>query len=249
MTPKVAAIVLAAGKGTRFAGGKPSRKHKVLYDVAGQPLIAHTLKILDKLAPAEIVLVVGHKAQDVIETVGKGYKFAFQRKRLGTGHAAKIGLTEISAHVSNIMILNGDDCAFYKSETLEKVLTKHLTEKNTITFITLEPKDPSGLGRVIREKSEIVKIIEEKAATEAEKKIREINDGVYIFQRSWLEKNLPKIQKSKAGEYYLVDLIEMAVKSREKVKAFKLADPSEWYGVNTPEDLAKADLLMKRRVK
>lgn len=245
---KFAAIVLAAGKGTRLAGGEPSPKPKVLCEIAGRPLIAYTLGLLKKTGLEEIIIVVGHKASEVKNVVGKGYKFAVQRRRLGTGHAAAVGLSEVSSKPREVLVINGDDSAFYKLETIQKVLNKHVGKGNTITFVSLELENPSGLGRVVRDGERVLGIVEEKDASEKQKKIKEINDGVYCFRRDWLENNLPKIKKSGSGEYYLVDLIGLAISQGEKVGVFKLDDPSEWRGVNTPEELELADSLMKGRL-
>jgi len=248
MSEKFAAIVLAAGKGTRLAGGEPSPKPKVLYELAGRPMITYTLDRLRKLGLAEIVVVVGYQAAEVKKVAGGGYKFAYQAKQLGTGHAVSVGLGEVQPVINNILVVNGDDSAFYKSETIQKILKKHIGKGNTITFVSLELADPTGLGRVIRRAQKVVGIVEEEAASSAQKKIKEINDGVYVFRRGWLEANLPKIKKSPAGEYYLVDLIGLAVGQKEPVGVFKLADTSEWQGVNTPEELAAADRLMRERL-
>ena len=242
------AIVLAAGEGTRLAGGLPSPKPKVLYKIAGRPLVLYALDLLKKLGLEEIIIVVGHKASEVKRTVGQGYKFAIQRERLGTGHAAAVGLKKVSVDARNVLVINGDDSAFYKLDTIQKVLNKHVGKGNTITFVTLELENPSGLGRVVRKGEKVVGVVEEKIASSKEKKIKEINDGVYCFRRSWLEENLPKIKKSPVGEYYIVDLIGLAVSQGEKVGVFKLEDPSEWRGVNMPEELELADLLMKERL-
>ena len=243
-----AAIVLAGGKGTRLSGGLPSPKPKVLYEIAARPLIAYTLDLLKKLSLEEIIVVVGYKASEVKKVVGQGYKFAIQRERLGTGHAAAVGLTKVSYNIRDVVVINGDDSAFYKPDTIQKVLNKHVGKGNTITFVILELEDPSGLGRVIRDGEKVIGIVEDKIASEEEKRIKEINDGVYCFRRSWLEENLPKIKKSPVGEYYLVDLISLAVSQGEKVGVFKLDDPSEWLGVNTPEELKRADSLMRERL-
>ena len=242
-------VVLAAGKGTRLSGGSPSPKPKVLYEIGGKPIILHTLEKLRRIGFGEIVIVVGHKAEDVKNAVGKGFIFAHQEKRLGTGHAARVGLSYVSKEAENIMVLNGDDSAFYKLGTIKKVVEQHLSQKNAITFVTLAPVDPTGLGRILRRSGKVVGIVEEKAATEQQKRIREVNDGLYLFKRDWLEKYLPTIKRSIVGEYYLVDLIALAVNQGEKVEAYKLSDPTEWKGVNTPEELSAADILMKQRTK
>jgi bifunctional UDP-N-acetylglucosamine pyrophosphorylase/glucosamine-1-phosphate N-acetyltransferase len=125
---------------------------------------------------------------------------------------------------------------------------KHIGKANTITFVSLKLENPFGLGRVIRENGEVVDIIEEKDADSTQKAIKEINDGIYIINRSWLELNLPALKKSKVGEYYLVDLVKAAVSQGKKVGTFKLEDTSEWCGVNTPEELDEADRLMRKRI-
>jgi bifunctional N-acetylglucosamine-1-phosphate-uridyltransferase/glucosamine-1-phosphate-acetyltransferase GlmU-like protein len=248
MIGNFAAIVLAAGKGTRLAEGHPSPIPKVLYEIAGRPIVSYTLELLKKVGFEEIVIVVGYKAGDVKRVVGSGFKFAIQDKRLGTGHAAKIGLANVSPGKKEILIINGDDSAFYKVSTLQKILNKHVGRGDTITFVILRLENPTGLGRAIRRNGEVVDIIEEKDATSAQKKIKEINDGVYVFNRGWLEQNLPNIKKSKMGEYYLVDLIRAAVAQGKKVGTFVLEDSGEWRGVNTPEELKIADKLMRERI-
>ncbi|HEX7456029.1 MAG TPA: sugar phosphate nucleotidyltransferase [Candidatus Nanoarchaeia archaeon] len=249
MMKKFAAVVLAAGKGTRLAAGRPSPMPKVLYEIAGRPLISYTLDVLKKVGLDEIVIVVGHKAEDVKQAVGSGFKFAVQDKRLGTGHAARIGFTQVSERKKEILVINGDDSAFYKLETLQKIINKHVGRGDTVTFVTLKLENPTGLGRVIRKNGKVVDIVEEKDATSTQKKIKEINDGVYVFNRSWLEKNLPLICRSRVGEYYIVDLIRAAVAQGKKVGAFILEDSSEWRGVNTPQELARADRLMREKQK
>jgi bifunctional UDP-N-acetylglucosamine pyrophosphorylase/glucosamine-1-phosphate N-acetyltransferase len=212
-------------------------------------MITYTLGLLRKLDLAETVVVVGYQAAEVKKVVGAGYKFAVQTKQLGTGHAVATGLSKVSPKIKNILVINGDDSAFYKPETIQKVLRKHIGKGSTVTFVSLQLADPTSLGRVIRHGKKVIGIIEEKAASSAQKKIKEVNDGVYVFRRAWLAENLPKIKKSPVGEYYIVDLIGLAVQQEEPIAVFKLADTSEWKGVNTPEELAAADKLMRERLK
>ena len=246
---KLAAIVLAAGKGTRLAGGRPSAKPKVLYEIGGKPIITYTIDLLKAIGLGEIVIVVGHKAEEVKRVLGGDYKYALQKQRLGTGHAALVGLGLVSERSNNILILNGDDSAFYKPESIRKAINKHVGVGNTLTFVTVEVKDPTGLGRIIRNKDGlVVDIVQEKVANKLQKKIKEINAGCYIVKRGWLQKSLKQLKKSPVGEYYLVDLIKKAVFEGRKVQAYKLNDPDEWFGVNTPEELKRADLLVKDRL-
>ena len=148
------------------------------------------------------------------------------------------------------MVLYGDDTAFYTPKTIKGVLDLHKKENAIITFITLVKEDPKGLGRILRDnKGNVIGIIEEKKANDEERKIKEVNDGLYVFNKNWLNINLPKIHKSSVtGEVYLVELIKMAIDSGKKVIAKKLPDSSEWQGVITPEELAKAEEKMRLKL-
>jgi len=246
MIGSIEAIIIAAGKGTRLAGGNPSPLPKVLYEIGGKPIISYTLELLKKVGLNKIIIVVGHQSELVKKAVGKDYKFAFQPQQLGTGHAVKTGLSEVSPQTQHVLVINGDDSAFYRPETIQKVVGRHLEEQNTLTFVTIEVEYPSGLGRVIRKDGKLVRIVEENEASEEEKKIKEVNDGVYIFNRAWLEKNISKIKKSPSGEYYLVDLIGLAAESGERIEAVKLPNSSEWRGINTTDELKLADQLKRK---
>src|SRR5579872_5714616 len=143
MKNNFAVIILASGKGTRM-GGNIS---KVLYEIAGKTIIERTLETLKKLNPTQIVMVVGYKKDDVIKTVGKSVDYAQDDKQTGTGDATRLGLAKVKKEIENVMVIDGDDSAFYKPQTIKEVLDQHIKEGNVITFVTQQPEDPTGLGR------------------------------------------------------------------------------------------------------
>ena len=232
-----AAIVLAAGRGKRLKADIP----KVLYEVAGRPMVAYTLQNLRRALIANIILVTGFQADLVVQRMGGAARIAYQPELLGTADAARCGLEKVPTNIETVLVLNGDDSLFYKPETISEVIKMHQEEEAVITFISLEVENPEGLGRVIRDlEGNLVAIVEEKVANEKQRKIREINDGLYVFNRGWLEANLGKVKKSPVGEYYLVDLVQLAIQQGKKVCVYKLKDVEEWYGINTPDQFEEA---------
>lgn len=173
--------------------------------------------------------------------------FAEQKRALGTGQAAATGLKKVPEDIKTLVVLNGDDSAFYKSETIKNIIKTHIQKKAVITFVSLIKEDPKGLGRVIRDrKGNLKAVVEEKEATARQKEIKEVNDGLYVFNRIWLSRNLARIKKSKAGEYYIVDLVEIALRQGRNVEVYKLKDVNQWQGVNTQKELEEADRKMKQ---
>jgi len=196
-----------------------------------------------------VIVVLGHKVQEVIKTLSKSYTYAIQKKRLGTGDAVRVALKVLPSDTETVLVVNGDDSAFYRSETLGEFIEFHIENQNDLSLLYTRRKDPTGFGRVKKLGDNIIKIVEEKEATQEEKKIKEINTGTYCFNLEFLKKNLKKLSKSKTtGEYYLTDLVDIAAHSC-KVRGMKLKDPSEWFGINTPEQLKQANLLMQKNVK
>jgi UDP-N-acetylmuramoyl-L-alanyl-D-glutamate--2,6-diaminopimelate ligase len=244
----VSAIVLAAGKGTRMKSGLP----KVLHKICGRPMITYSLQHLRDAGVGEIIVVVSFKKNLVIRQIQGAVKIAIQKDpKGGTADAAYSGLQHVSKEAKYVMVLYGDDTAFYSSETINKVLENHKNEGATLSFVSLIKDDPHGLGRIVRDKKGNLKgIVEEKDATEEERKIKEINDGLYVFDRKWLERNLPKVEKSPiSGEYYIVELIKIAIDQGKKTIAYTLPNSIEWQGINTPEELALAERKMEEKLK
>lgn len=245
---KISAIILAAGKGTRMKSATP----KILHEICGRPMISYSLQNLRRSKVGEIISVVSYRKNLVTKWIGGAAKIAVQKNpKGGTADATAAGLKLVSKDVDHVMVLYGDDTAFYEPSTIEKLLNEHIKGRSTLSFITLTKSDPHGLGRIIRDgKGNLLGIVEEKDASDAERKINEVNDGMYIFNKNWLQKNLPKVKKSEVtGELYIVELIKMAIDAKEKVTAFKLPSDAEWQGINTPEQLEKAKQKMEEKLR
>ncbi len=250
MKGKLGVILLAAGKGTRLNEGRPSQKPKVLFELAGKPMIAYSVANFLALNPAQMVVVVGFKAAMVKAFLGPAFTYAFQREQLGTAHAVQCGLKKIKPEITTVLIANGDDSAFYTLPTLRKFIAYHQKAGNVLTFLTVQLTNPFGLGRVVRDnRGRVLQIVEEKEANSAQKRINEVNVGCYLAEVSWLKESLKKVAKSPSGEYYLVDVVEIGVKEDHPVGTFLLPNRGEWQGVNTPEELALADKMMRRRLR
>lgn len=239
---KIGAIILAAGKGSRM---KSKYINKVAMHLADKPMILHTVELLEKLNIKKIVVVVGFAKESVMKVLKGKVEFAEQRKRLGTAHAVKSALTKFTSNVENILVLNGDDSAFYSEEIIEKLVKKHLNDNADFTFLTIEKDNPYGLGRVVRNGDDRVKaIIEEKDATDEQRKITEVNPACYIFKHAFLKKYLSKVEKSPVtGEYYLTSLIRIGIANGEKIETLK-GGKLIWRGVNTKDELSEAQLLI-----
>lgn len=240
------AIILAAGKGSRMRSNYP----KVLNKICGRPMITYTLENLRGSGIGEIIAVVSFKKNLVIKVIEGAVKFAFQvNPKGGTADAAKIGYSQVSDNVKTLIVINGDDSAFYTPETIKKIIEIHRERERKLTFVSLIKDNPTGLGRVIRgENGLITKIVEEKDATEEERKTKEVNDGLYVFDRKWFDGNIQKVKKGPQGEYYLVDLIKLAIDQGDKMATYTLPNDLEWQGINTPEELEKAKQKMEERL-
>jgi bifunctional UDP-N-acetylglucosamine pyrophosphorylase/glucosamine-1-phosphate N-acetyltransferase len=243
MNSTIAAIILAAGKGTRM---KSKKVNKVVLHLAQKPMIVHTVELLESLDIKNIFVVVGFAKNSVIELLKKRVKFVEQKKRLGTAHATLLATKKLPKNIKNVLILNGDDSAFYSKKVISDLILKHIKEDNSFTFLTIKKDKPFGLGRVVRDRNnKIISIVEEKEATSSQKRIKEVNPACYFAKTEFLKNYLPKIQKSKlSGEYYLTDLIKLGVENKEKVDALFAGD-IVWRGVNTKEELKEANNLIK----
>lgn len=188
---KVGAVILAAGSGTRLNAGQPSEKPKVLHEILGKPMVSYTLDLLNNLNIEEVVMVVGHQAEMVMNTFKDQVKFAFQEERKGTAHAAKIGEEKLPSDVTHLLIIQGDDSAFYKKNTLESFLKE--AKEYKVGFTTVRLDDPGQYGRIIRnENEEVERIVEKESLTDDQKNINEVNAATYFVERSWFNDLYPQ---------------------------------------------------------
>ena len=242
-TKNISAIVLAAGKGTRMGSDKP----KVLHEIGGRPMIEYTIDKLNQLGVSEIILVVGHDAEDVKTCIGPKCHYAHQKNPEGTGDAVKVGLQEVNDVSDTVMILYGDDSAFYKVNTLKKFLASHMESGNVVSIITADKPQTERVGRIIRDKNGEFKITMEVWEYEAAGlNSDEVNCGVYLFDKKWLTDHLNRLDNNNdKKECRITEILNLAHSEGTKIGLFKLEDPSEWVGVNTPEELERANQLME----
>ncbi len=239
----LAVIIMAAGKGTRMKSDLP----KVLHLANGRPLVEYVLDAAYSLDPEKIIVIVGHQAELVKEAAAK-YRTntALQEPQLGTGHAVMQTETLLRDFIGEVLILSGD-APLVNAKTLLELIACHRSSHAAATVLTAELNDPTGYGRVIREldSDSVLKIVEQKDASEKELAVREINSGVYVFDMHTLFDALGQINTNNAQqEYYLTDVFGICFQSGKKVCAFKTDNPDEILGINTLEQLIEAERLL-----
>lgn len=239
-------VILAGGKGKRMLSKLP----KIMHSIIDRPMISYSLENLRNAGIKNIVPVLGFKKNYIIKQLSDNINYAIQPKQLGTANALLNAFPKIPENTKNLLAINGDDSAFYSSETIRKVIDMHKNDNAVLSFVSLIQNDPTGLGRVVRDtKGNLIGTVEEKNATEDQKKIKEVNDGLYIFNYKWLQKHIFDVKKNDAAkEYYLPDLIAISLKNNEKVSVYTLPDSSEWQGINNPEQLADAEKKMLKKL-
>ena len=242
---KVRVILLAAGKGVRMR----SRLPKLLHHLSGRPMILHSLESAERVTKEPPVIVVGHGAESIRETVGPRAEFVEQIEQLGTGHAL-LQTQRLLEDEADFVVVTNADLPLVTSDTLKKVLDKQKKNNGPFTILTLKQKEARGFGRVRRNISgEAIAIIEEAEASAQDLSIDELNVGVYCFRGDWLWPALKKIKPSpKKKEYYLTDLLEIAASEGEHIETTSLEDATEAIGINTREHLAEAEAVLRSRI-
>lgn len=240
----LAVLILAAGKGKRM--NNPDIP-KVMAELKGAPLIGHVLRNLHDTYPTEIIAIVGHHREIVIEYLQRNFNkvdTVIQYEQLGTGHAVMQAKDALADFNGNVLILSGD-VPLMKTNTLLEFIEQHKTKKADISVLTAFIPDATGYGRVIRDDSgNFTKIVEHKDATEEERSIREINSGIYCVDSVKLFESLAKVNNNNAqGEYYLTDIIALLHNSGNNVTATVCNDYREILGINTAEELVNAEAL------
>ncbi|MBN2385371.1 NTP transferase domain-containing protein [bacterium] len=235
-------LVLAAGKSTRMGGTLP----KVLQPLGRKKVIDYVLERVQAMPFARIGVVVGFQAERVREyLVGRNLIFIEQKEQLGTGHAVMVSEPVFSSGAGHLLVLSGD-VPLLTRHTLEALLTLHLSTDSPATMLSTHLVEPFGYGRIVRtELDRVNRIIEEKDTTIEEKKINEINAGIYVFRKTVLFEALHHLTNdNRAREYYLTDVIGVLVKHNFEPHIFCTEDFREVLGINTPEELKQVELCL-----
>lgn len=238
-------VILAAGMGTRMKSKMP----KVLHKVCGKPLSKWVIDASEAAGADKVCAVVGHKAETVKEVLGDVCKFALQAEQKGTGHAVMQAIDVIKNSKGEVVILNGDT-PLITAETINKAIEYHKNNGNQATVITAILDDATGYGRIVRDNDgSVLKIVEQKDASEEEKKINEVNSGMYVFDAQSLVYALDKITPNNAqGEYYLTDTLEILLSAGKKIGGYAISDNDEIRGINDRVQLNEAEKIMQKRI-
>lgn len=244
--PVLAAVILAAGQGTRMK----SSVTKVLHPVAGKPMIQYAVDTAAFAGVNRTVLVIGHQGDQVRAALGDRVVYAEQPVQRGTGDAVRSARTALEGTADHVLVFYGD-MPLLRPETLRELVKKHLATGATLSMLTVVADDPMAFGRIVRSPSgQVLRIVEEVEATPDELALREINPGVYCFDARWLWPHLDTLRPSrKKGEYYLTDLLELAVGEGSRVETETIDEASQAVGINNRAQLAEAERIMRDRIR
>ena len=242
--PKIDTVILAAGMGTRMKSSKP----KVLHELLGKPMVEYILEAVSDICQESPVVVVGSGAELVKEMLGDQARYVTQEPQLGTAHAVKC-TREILKGNSDLIVVANSDFPLITKETYQALVNAHIKGTSPLTICTVVADDPREFGRIVRDPSGRVSgIVEDKAATEEQKKIRELNSNPYCFDAEWLWQSLEKIHPSAVGEYYLTDLVKIAYEEGYSIGAYEIQDRDESIGINNRVHLAEAAKALQKRI-
>ncbi|KPA19234.1 bifunctional N-acetylglucosamine-1-phosphate uridyltransferase/glucosamine-1-phosphate acetyltransferase [Candidatus Magnetomorum sp. HK-1] len=242
----ISIIILAAGKGKRMK----SSKAKVLHDICEKPMILYVLDAAKKVT-SNIVIVVGHQAAEVKKIIEKKYTdvlFAIQKEQLGTGHAVQCALPLVSSEIEDIVVLCGD-VPLISSQKVNDLIYLHKKEENDVTVMAVEQENPYGYGRIVLDKNGYIeKIVEEADATDEQKKIKNVNSGIYCISCSMMNDVLTDITNNNAQkEFYLTDIVPIGIEKNYKIGVMLNQDADDVLGINTIEQLQKIERLIQEK--
>ena len=245
MENDIIAIVMAAGKGTRMK----SKNSKLVQKIYGKEIVKRAVENAEKAGVKDIVAVVGYKKEEVMKVLGDNIKYAFQDEMLGTGHAVMQAKEYLKGKKGKVLVLNGD-VPLIRPETLNKLIEKSIENKEYATLLTAIYDDPTGYGRIVRDEGgNIEGLVEEKDTTEEQKKITEINAGIYCFDIEALLEALEKITpNNKQGEYYITDVIQIMNNRGLKTGAVIVEDNTEILGINDRIQLGILTKVLQMRI-
>jgi bifunctional UDP-N-acetylglucosamine pyrophosphorylase/glucosamine-1-phosphate N-acetyltransferase len=240
--PQTFAVVLAAGKGTRMK----SNRAKVLHTLCGVPMVNYVIEALTSLAPERLIVVVGHQADLVRGVLPGDAEAVLQREQLGTGDAVRVALEALEGEEGVLLVVNGDG-PLISGMTLGELLERHRSAGVGATVLVAELEEPRGLGRVV-EDAGVVRIVEERDATEEERAIRLVNLGLYAFELSEIRDAIGKVDVDNGqSELYLTDVLEF-IGRRSRAVTYRLKDLEEANLVNDRSQLARAEEILRRRI-
>jgi bifunctional UDP-N-acetylglucosamine pyrophosphorylase/glucosamine-1-phosphate N-acetyltransferase len=243
MPDRTIAVILAAGKGTRMKSELP----KVLHPILGKPMVSYVIDACRKAKVDNILLVIGHKADLVKETLGSDYQYVEQKEQLGTGHALMTAAETLTSIKGNVLVLAGDT-PFLTGKILHQLIVRHQETKAAVSLMTTNINPPPPYGRILRDQNgRVLRIVEDRDATSAEKKITEVNTSHYCFRS---EKVFPMLSnlstENDQGEYYLTDIIHLLSQKNEIIETLSVKDPSILIGINNRYELSKTSMAMNK---
>jgi UDP-N-acetylglucosamine diphosphorylase/glucosamine-1-phosphate N-acetyltransferase len=240
MIENIAVIILAAGKGTRMK----SDKAKVLHEIQGRPMILYVVEAARKIAGDDVIVVIGNQAEAVRDVISDTAEllFAYQQQQLGTGHAVLCALPQIPEHCDHVIILCGD-VPLIQPETIAALAQDHLNAGRDVSLLAVEMDNPHGDGRVLWDDNRQI------SAT-IEKRIKLINSGIYCIDKGFLSEALPKIRSHNAQrEFYLTDIMSIGYQEKRNMGVMVATHFQQILGINTCQDLAAVDTIMKDRLR
>jgi bifunctional UDP-N-acetylglucosamine pyrophosphorylase/glucosamine-1-phosphate N-acetyltransferase len=244
MKMTLASIILAAGEGTRMRSKLP----KVLHPLAGKPMVWYALNAVKELVDLPPVLVVGHGAEAVQAAVGDAAQYVLQAEQLGTGHAVMMAQPVLESKADTLLVTFAD-MPLLRGESLRRLITIHASSSSPVTMTSFIGDQARGFGRVVRDASgQVAAIVEQADATPEQLAIREYNVSAYCFDADWLWSALARIPVSPKGEYYLTDVVALAVEGGYPVDSLVLEDPDEAIGLNNRLHLAEAEKVLRKRI-
>lgn len=235
-------VILAAGRGKRMN----SRKPKVLHEILGRPMLRYTIDAVKPLKPQNLIVVIGNGAEEVRDKIDdKDVSFVIQKELLGTGDALAAAQKLLKSSDGAVLVLNGD-CPLMTTKTLRELLKNHKRSKNALSFLSFIDDSLSGYGRIMRDKGRVTGIVEDKHASQEEKRSNELNGGVYVLE-SGVMNRLKKISRNaSSGEYYLTDIVNIVSNAGGRLDAYN-SPPEEIVGVNSRDDLYEVSKILNRR--
>ncbi|MEI2691089.1 MAG: bifunctional UDP-N-acetylglucosamine diphosphorylase/glucosamine-1-phosphate N-acetyltransferase GlmU [Anaerolineae bacterium] len=240
-------VILAAGESTRMRSKTP----KVLHPLAGRPLIEYSVRLAESLSPRLPTVVVGRNAEALQAQIGDRAGYVHQQQRLGTGHAVLQARPLLLGHSHTVLVFYAD-MPLVTLASMQALLALHQRNQasgGVLTLLTFESDTPRGFGRIVRSAAgQVLAIVEEADCTAEQLEITELNPGLYCYDADWLWRSLDEITVSPKGEYYLTDLVAIAVQQGCPVLAHRVSHPVEMMGINTRVHLAEAEAVLRARI-